>query len=463
VAKNGTTSDALKLKKTPNGAWIASMIDRLRRWLSVSLLLSLGVVQAESLVVDGRPAGRIETDLVSGAAYVSLTDAQNALGFTSLLQNGVLRITRGADTTELNVVELREDDEDNQPANDVNPSSALRSDGRTFVPIRDVLQAFGVTYDEVDGRLVAVTPRPQLETVEVNGHVVTVTFSGAVTWRLSSDPLAGRHALVVPRASGTAAPLVAGEVVDELRVQGDASGVEVSVTATARRAVATAVRDGAFTRVHIVLEPYETAETQPVVLNEDPTRLLLDLDRSGLTASQARRWEVALSTLKRRMEARGVRTRVLSGADNADNPDARRSVLAVSEVHLRFVPSLDAAGEARVWRLPNEPDAPLLPAIVRRADPEARSARELDDEARTILMRLNAATETDDRLAEALTGTLFERAGLLVGDVQQAPLPALVDATGRAVLIETSPDAVQQMGFIDALEAALMPLTEGGF
>lgn len=439
------------------------MIDRLVRWLAVSLALGFGSAYAQVLVVDGRPAGRVDTAMVSGAAHVSLSDAQNALGLSSWVQNDVLRLMRGADALELNVVELPEANGDNEPISDVNPGSAVRFNGRTFVPIRHVLEAFGVAYDEVDGRLVAVTPRPQLESVEADGHVVTVTFRGSVTWRLSSDPLAGRHALVVPRARGTATPSVVGETVENLRVQGDARGVEVNVTAAARRAVATAVRDGAFTRVHVVLEPYDAVESEPAISKEDPFRLVLEVDGTSLSATQARHWEMALNTLAQRMEARGVRTRVMSDADDAANPDVRRSVLTVSEVHLRFVPALDAAGEARVWRLPNDVDAQLLPAIVRRADSDARSARELDKDASAILVHLDADTETDDRLAEALTGTLFERAGLLVGDVQQAPLPALLDAAGRAVLIETGPDAVRQTGFLDALEAALLPLTEGGF
>ena len=440
------------------------MIDPIIGRVVLTLAIIFGAAQAQTLVVDGRLAGPVDTTLVPNTAYVSLSDAQNALGLTSLLQDGTLRLTRGADTTDLAVVEIEDPADTDEPPPAVDPPPALRVDGRTFVPIRDVLTAFNVAHGDVDGRLVAVTPRATLTSVESAGRVVTATFDGPVTWRLSSNPLTGRHALFVPRATGAVTPVQDDRTVDTLRVRSDVSGIQVDITATDRRAVATAVRDGRFTRIHVLLEPHETTtDAPPEPVDDAPYQLALDLDTRGLSEAQMRRWEIAMTALGRRLQAAGVRTVVSGGLQAAGNADARRGVLAVSDAHIWFVPSLSTPGEARVWRLPDTLDDVALPAVVRRADPNARTVRQVDSAARTTLERLQGDAGTDRRLAETLTGTLFERAGLLVGDVQQAPLPVLTEAAGRAVLIETAPDAVRQFGFLDAIESAVLPLVEGSF
>jgi N-acetylmuramoyl-L-alanine amidase len=455
-----------------------------RRVIAVLLFLVAASAWAQpTLIVNGRTIAGATTTLVSGSSYAPGAAFARALGAAFHVDALRSQVTLQAGGRILQVVVA-------DGAAAATTPSALRLDGRVlatsaavvhegeiYLPVKPVAEALGasVTFLPEQGSVLVVQPRAVL---------AAMRHQTGRTERLELSVSAPVHyAAYWNEPVGTL----------QVHLERTDVGERLSPQEGTAFTFASASAAGGGTDVRIQLEPGHTYEMYAVPDGRG-FRLVVAFGRSGETVA-ARDAVVVLDPghggadagiavasfgsesaltlafterLAALLLARGVEVRSTRDTDH-DVPMERRSAAGVGadlflSLHVADLPVgafrayyLDDAGDVHGLDVAVRANAA---AALRAADGGAADGTDATDATDALRRRLLLGLVTDldlgRRMAEALAGQLFGRAGYRADEVAGAPLQVLGGAAGRGVLIEFSAADLASDGLPERLADAVL-------
>ena len=445
--------------RTAVPAWITLLL--------VVLTLSLGSVAAQvTLRVDGRDAGPVRSDLLSGTSYASLDRLANALNLETVLDVGgsALALSLGGQVVTIELVSqgvspAREGAVRLNGAPAGNAAAVRTADG-VWLPIAPIVRAFSgsVGFLPEENTVVVVTPRARLAdsafTITGTSESLVLTLDAPVTVQRSDDPLTGAVELFLPRAAMDRAYTESGALLPRvgifpsdggIRVRVEAPGVEIEVLELARGAGTDVVvrarrAPGSFVPRDAVGEPTIALEAGFVTEAPAARGALLSL-------TQAMASELA---------ALDVDTVLVRTGDAAASDAQRLQNAVTSDLYLLIHVGDLAFGEVRLWTLGEASSANLVDDAIRRnAADGLGDALATTTLRRELLLGLVPDVAMGQRAAETLAAALFQEGGYRAGAVLEAPLAVLAPAAGRGILIEVAEEDLTSPDLPAALARAL--------
>jgi N-acetylmuramoyl-L-alanine amidase len=439
-------------------------------------LLASGVAAQTTLRVDGRDLGEARTDLLPGAAYAPIDAIAEGLGarLAAPVGGASAALTLAGHVVVVDVVEQGQDPavagairRDGVALADL---AAIRGDDAVWAPVAPLVRAFGadVAYLPDEGAVVVVTPRPEVDGIELalTGEVETLRLrlSAPTAVLRFDDPALGRSEFVLRRARVAVASSRSGEWMRRVDVIPEADGVRIRVDAPGATLEAIALPDGVGTDLRIRARPREDGAGP--VAREAPPRLVLDPGFAAVP-SEARAGVLALAQrVAAALRQAGLEVRLTRDDAAPVSVERRLEAAAGADLFVALQLGALAPGEVRLWVLGEADDQAALDLAIRRNAADALRGAGGAEEAtdalrREVLLGLVPDLAVGRRAADALASALFQLGGFRAGSVGEAPLAVLAPAAGRGLLIEVAPDDLEGDALVDVLAAALASVASG--
>lgn len=448
-----------------------------RTLLSVLVVIATGAwgLAQSSLVIDGRPAGEVRTDLAPGNAYAPLDRLADELGarLAAPGEADTVALFLSGHVLQLDVVELggeaRVPGAIRMDGVGVGGLAAIRGDDAVWGPVAPLARALGahVSYLADRDAVVVVTPRPTIGEARLERRdgfdLIRISLDGPVSWHRFDDDAAGVSEFNLRRARLAQARTLRGRWIERADLIPGEGGVRLRVSAPGTVLETTTLADGAGSELRIRAEPADGDEATTREATDEEPRIVLDPGHGGggglpgegeATLALAR--EVA-DLLARE----GARVRLTRETNDAV-PHARR-VAGAAQADLFL--SLHAAdlpvGEVRLWVLGEASGEGVMQAAIRQNAEVALDAGVEDEVRRRILLGLVPDLEVGRRQARAIATALFQVGGYRAGEVREAPLALLEGAAGRGVLVEFALAELEDPDLAEVLATALASAASG--
>ncbi len=438
------------------GRWTASGVARQARTLAsfVALLIAtfISAGGAMELVVAGQPVPGLTTELVPGISYAPASGLAAALGATLEADSRLAQLSLSGAVLRMGVFI--------EPAMAATGGSmtldgiraegapgALLAGGVLWLPVKAVVEAFGgfVTVMTRDSEVVATMPRARLTGLNIARGAgpdrVSVQLNALTPYSVYlNEALSTLHVRFSRASSAVGSVEVTGRHLSRAYVLDESGAAELrlEVERGASWSV-TPARAGSGFELSVTVAG---ASTLAVPAGPPPGEASgLMLARVVIVPGPGTRAEALAGQVATLLEQSGVEALVSATGGAATGLDAAGGSLVL---HLGF------AGPAGVYLL-GEPDA--------AADLELARSRSGSAEATDALRRelLLGAVEDDPlavRFAAAISDSLQDGAGMMLGAPRRAPLPQLMSAAGRSVLLELDPAIADDPLVAAALAAA---------
>ncbi|MDZ7802114.1 MAG: N-acetylmuramoyl-L-alanine amidase [Trueperaceae bacterium] len=440
----------------------------------LSGLLAWGAAFAQSsLLIDGRPAGEVRTDLVPGNSYAPADRLAEELGarLAAPVGSDTVALLFSGHVLQLGVVPFGDEAGvtgavrlDGSPVGDL---AAIRGDDAVWVPVAPVVRAFGASISYLAERdaVVIVTPRPSVNDATLERRdgfdLLRISLDGPVAWQRFDDAAVGVTEITLRRARLTQAESLAGTWIRRADLIPAGQGVRVRIDAPGATLEVTTLAAGRGSEVRIRVQPASDTPDEP--RGETDLSVVLDPGHgagSGLPGEGEATLSLARAVAER-LEREGVSVRLTRQAAG-DVPHAQRlSAAADADLFLSLHAADLPSGEVRVWVLGEAAEEAVMRAAIRRNAREALNAGVEDELRRRILLGLVPDLELGRRYGRAIATALFQVGGYRAGEVEAAPLALLEGAAGRGVLLEFALDDLRDPDLPEVLAAAVRSAASG--